>query len=53
MGSNNDNTTLPEQVGIMPRVFHDIFALDKADDGTKHVLKVSFLEIYQEQVQCG
>jgi hypothetical protein len=44
--SNNDNTPL-EQMGIIPRVFRDIFDRKVEDDD---VFKVSFVEIYQEQV---
>ncbi|KAI8897043.1 P-loop containing nucleoside triphosphate hydrolase protein, partial [Globomyces pollinis-pini] len=51
MGSNNDETTASETLGIIPRVFSDIMNGLKEQDGIENVVKVSFLEIYQEQIR--
>jgi hypothetical protein len=52
MGSNNDENTPVEQRGIIPRVLQDILESHEndQDEGVESVFKVSFVEIYQEQV---
>jgi hypothetical protein len=51
MGSNNmDNPTENEQ-GIIPRVIKDLFRKIEADNVMNYITKVSFLEVYQEQVR--
>lgn len=52
MGSDNTQNTAANDHGIIPRVFNDIFENLKTEDGMVHLVKISFLEIYQEQVGC-
>ena len=51
MGSSNDQSTPPEERGIIPRAFYDVFRYLPQEKGLESVLKVSFLEVYQEQVR--
>jgi kinesin family protein 4/21/27 len=50
MGSSNEPNTSEEELGILPRVFNQLYDTKFEDDGLDHVFKVSFLEIYQEKV---
>lgn len=50
MGSSNVPNTSEEELGILPRVFNQLYDTKFEDDGVDHVYKVSFLEIYQEKV---
>lgn len=50
MGSSNDKNTPAADCGIIPRAFFDI--MNKLpEDGARCIVKVSFLEIYQEQIR--
>ncbi|KAI8927790.1 hypothetical protein BC831DRAFT_451090 [Entophlyctis helioformis] len=51
MGSSNDHRTQDGVRGIIPRVVKDIFERIHADKRNEHQLRVSFLEIYQEQIR--
>ncbi|KAJ3307105.1 Chromosome-associated kinesin kif4a [Kappamyces sp. JEL0829] len=51
MGSSNDRATSLDDQGIIPRVFDDIFSNLSRESGVENILKVSFLEIYQEQIR--
>lgn len=38
--------------GVIPRCSHDVFqAIEEGDEGTEYKIKVSYLEIYNEQIQ--
>ncbi len=50
MGSTNDKNTPMADCGIIPRAFFDIMSR-LPDGGSQCVIKVSFLEIYQEQIR--
>lgn len=50
MGSSNRPNTSEEELGILPRVFNQIYHSKLENDEYDHVFKVSFLEIYQEKV---
>jgi hypothetical protein len=52
MGSSNDTTTQKDDLGIIPRAFNQIFSNLPQETGLRNIIKVSFVEIYQEQV-CG
>lgn len=41
----------PEQKGIIPRSFEMIFNLIKATYNTNYLIRVSFLELYNEEVR--
>jgi hypothetical protein len=52
MGSSNDSNTPAADCGIIPRAFFDIMRkLPSQESGMRSVVKVSFLEIYQEQIR--
>ncbi|KAJ3319053.1 hypothetical protein HDV06_006280 [Boothiomyces sp. JEL0866] len=50
MGSDNDHNTDPEKLGVIPRCINELFDRLGQDNEYVPVLKVSFVEIYQEQV---
>ena len=50
MGSSNDKNTPAADCGIIPRAFFDIMN-NLPEDGARCIVKVSFLEIYQEQIR--
>jgi Kinesin motor domain len=51
MGSINTPDTATRELGIIPRVINDLFGRIADDDAWKYTTKVSFLEVYQEQVR--
>lgn len=51
MGSNNTDKSPQNEVGIIPRVIYDLFSKIEGDKKWKYITKVSFLEVYQEQVR--
>lgn len=51
MGSNNYLDTPDDEAGIIPRVVRDLYSKIEADENWNYITKVSFLEVYQEQVR--
>ncbi|KAJ3090946.1 hypothetical protein HK102_002152 [Quaeritorhiza haematococci] len=61
MGSNNDASTPDDLKGVIPRAVEHVFdalkdpegsgSPSQEDDGSTYIVKISFLEIYQEQVR--
>jgi kinesin family protein 4/21/27 len=51
MGSGYTSDLAPDQYGIIPRVINLIFdEVDKRKDKTEFIIKCSFLEIYNEEL---
>ena len=51
MGSGYTSDLAPDQYGIIPRVINLIFdEVDKRKDKTESIIKCSFLEIYNEEL---
>lgn len=50
MGSTDTPSSFPNERGIISRVFQHIVDNLPEESGLQNILKVSFLEIYQEQV---
>ncbi|KAJ3275954.1 hypothetical protein HDV01_006821 [Terramyces sp. JEL0728] len=51
MGSDNDHNTEEDKLGVIPRCINEIFTRLEDESEFEPVLKVSFVEIYQEQIR--
>ena len=51
IGTNNTSDTPEADLGIIPRVIQDLYFRLEADSQMNFVVKVAFLEVYQEQVR--